>query len=91
MILAYDGAGAALFDGRTGESLARIRAGSAGATASQINPLPSLKYRVVRAARSWTLSPLPAPDTGSPAESLRRALAEGGFRLRGVELETAAP
>jgi serine/threonine protein kinase/WD40 repeat protein len=91
VIVTYKGAGAALLDGRTGESLARIREGSSGATASQVDVLPSVRYRIVRSARSWRLSPLPAPDTGSPAESLRRALTEGGFRLHGVELEDVAP
>jgi serine/threonine protein kinase/WD40 repeat protein len=89
--VAYEGAGAFLLDARTGESLARIIEGRAGAGASQVNVLPSLKYRLSRGGNSWALTPMPGPETTSPAESLRRALAEGGFRLRGVELEVASP
>ena len=89
--VAREGAGALLLDGQTGAPLARITEARSGGAAAQINVLPSLKYRLARAARSWTLTRLPPPDTSSPAESLRRALAEGGFRLRGVELEDAAP
>ena len=91
VLLTYAGAGEALLDARTGESLARIRVGSSGATASQVDVLPSLRYRLARSARTWTLSRFPAPETSSPDESLRRALAEGGFRLRGVELEEVLP
>jgi WD40 repeat protein len=89
--LAYEGAGALLLDGRTGESLARIVEGRAGAGASQVNVLPSLKYRLSRTGSSWAVTPLPGPETTTPAESLRRALAEGGFKLRGVDLEVASP
>jgi WD40 repeat protein len=89
--VAYEGAGALLLDGRTGEALARIVEGRAGAGASQVNVLPSLKYRLSRGANSWALTRLPGPETTTPAESLRRALAEGGFRLRGVELEVVSP
>src|SRR5262249_5610088 len=91
LIVSYEGAGAALLDARTGESLARITEGRSGAVASQINVLPSLRYRLLRSVRTWAISPLPRPDESSPAESLRRALAEGGFRMRGTELEDAAP
>jgi len=89
--VAYEGAGALLLDGRTGEALARIVEGRAGAGASQVNVLPSLRYRLARTGHSWSLFPLPEPDRTAPAESLRRALAEGGFRLRGVELEVVSP
>ena len=90
--VAYEGAGALLLDARTGESLARIVEGRAGAGAAQVNILPSLKYRLSRDGNSWAVTPMPGPETASPAESLRRALAEGGFRLRGgVELEVASP
>jgi WD40 repeat protein len=89
--VAYEGAGALLLDARTGEPLARIVEGHAGAGASQVNVLPSLRYRLARTGHSWSLFPLPAPDRTAPAASLRRALAEGGFRLRGVELEVVSP
>jgi serine/threonine protein kinase/WD40 repeat protein len=90
--VAYEGAGALLLDARTGESLARIVEGRAGAGAAQVNILPSLKYRLSRDGNSWAITPMPGPENASPAESLRRALAEGGFRLRGgVELEVASP
>jgi len=89
--VAYEGAGTLLLEGRTGESLARILEGRAGAGASQVNVLPSLRYRLSRDGSSWAVTPLPGPETASPADSLRRALAEGGFRLRGVELEVASP
>jgi WD40 repeat protein len=89
--VAYEGAGALLLDARTGEALARIVEGRAGAGASQVNVLPSLRYRLARTGNSWSLFPLPAPDGTAPAESLRRTLAEGGFRLRGVELEVVSP
>jgi serine/threonine protein kinase/WD40 repeat protein len=89
--VAYEGAGALLLDARNGESLARIIEGRAGSGASQVNVLPSLKYRLSRGGNSWALTPMPGPETTSPAESLRRALSEGGFRLRGVELEVASP
>jgi serine/threonine protein kinase/WD40 repeat protein len=89
--VAYEGAGALLLDGRTGEALARIVEGRAGAGASQVNVLPSLRYRLARGGHSWSLFPLPEPDRTAPAESLRRTLAESGFRLRGVELEVVSP
>jgi hypothetical protein len=89
--VAYEGAGALLLDAHTGEALARIVEGRAGAGASQVNVLPSLRYRLARRAHSWSLFPFPQPDRTAPAESLRRALAEGGFRLRGVELEYVSP
>ena len=89
--VAYEGAGALLLDARTGEALAHIVEGRAGAGASQVNVLPSLRYRLARTGHSWSLFPLPEPDRTAPAESLRRALAEGGFRLRGVELEVVSP
>ncbi|HET6981870.1 MAG TPA: hypothetical protein VFI53_06995, partial [Myxococcaceae bacterium] len=89
--VAYEGAGALLLDGRTGEALARIVEGRAGAGASQVNVLPSLRYRLARTGNSWSLFPLPAPERTAPAESLRRTLAEGGFRLQGVELEVVSP
>ncbi|HET6984088.1 MAG TPA: WD40 repeat domain-containing protein, partial [Myxococcaceae bacterium] len=89
--VAYEGAGALLLDARTGEALARIVEGRSGAGASQVNVLPSLRYRLARAAHSWSLFPLPEPDRTAPAESLRRALSDGGFRLRGVELEVVSP
>ena len=89
--VAYEGAGALLLDARTGEPLARIVEGRAGAGASQVNVLPSLRYRLARGAHSWSLFRLPEPDRTAPAESLRRALAEGGFRLKGVELEVVSP
>ena len=87
----YEGAGALLLDARTGEALARIVEGRAGAEAAQVNVLPSLRYRLARTGHSWSLFPVPEPDRTAPAESLRRALAEGGFRLRGVELEVVSP
>ncbi|RPH72088.1 MAG: hypothetical protein EHM78_04695 [Myxococcaceae bacterium] len=89
--VAYQGAGALLLDARTGEALARIVAGRAGVGASQVNVLPSLRSRISRGPRFWALLPLPGPDTTLPEESLRRALAEGGFRLRGVEIEAVSP
>jgi hypothetical protein len=89
--VANEGVNTLLLDARTGETLARIVEGRAGAGASQVNVLPSLKYRLSRGARSWALTPLPGPDSSSPAESLRRTLAEGGFRLRGVDLEVVSP
>jgi serine/threonine protein kinase/WD40 repeat protein len=89
--VAYEGAGALLLDARTGEALARIVEGRAGAGASQVNVLPSLRYRLARGGHSWSLFPLPEPDRTAPAESLRRTLAESGFRLRGVELEVVSP
>jgi WD40 repeat protein len=89
--VAYEGAGALLLDAHTGEALARIVEGRAGAGASQVNVLPSLRYRLARSGHSWSLFPLPEPERTAPAESLRRALEEGGFRLRGVELEVVSP
>jgi serine/threonine protein kinase/WD40 repeat protein len=89
--VAYHGAGALLLDARTGELLARLVGGRAGIGASQVNVLPSLRSRISRGPRSWALIGLPGPDTIPPAESLRRALAEGGFRLRGVEIEAVSP
>jgi serine/threonine protein kinase/WD40 repeat protein len=89
--VAYEGAGALLLDGRTGEALARVVEGRAGAGASQVNVLPSLRYRLARTGHSWSLFSLPGPDSTAPTASLRRTLAEGGFRLRGVELEVASP
>ena len=89
--VANEGVNTLLLDARTGEALARIVEGRAGAGASQVNLLPSLRHRLSRGARSWALTPMPGPDTTSPAESLRRALAEGGFRLRGVDLEVVSP
>ncbi|HTS79435.1 MAG TPA: WD40 repeat domain-containing serine/threonine protein kinase [Myxococcaceae bacterium] len=89
--VAYEGAGALLLDGRTGKALARIVEGRAGAGASQVNVLPSLRHRLSRGGRSWALTPMPGPDTTSPANSLRRVLAEGGFRLDGVDLEVVSP
>jgi len=89
--VAYQGAGALLLDARTGELLARLVGGRAGVGASQVNVLPSLRSRISRGPRFWALIPLPGPDTTPPAESLRRALAEGGFRLRGVEIEAVSP
>ena len=89
--VAYEGAGALLLDAQTGESLARVVEGRAGAGAAQVNVLPSLKYRLSRDGNSWAVRPFPGPETTSPAESLRRALADGGFRLRGLELDVAAP
>jgi serine/threonine protein kinase/WD40 repeat protein len=89
--VAYEGAGALLLDARTGKALARIVEGRAGAGASQVNVLPGLRHRLSRGARSWALTPMPGPDTASPEESLRRALAEGGFRLSGVDLEVVSP
>jgi tRNA A-37 threonylcarbamoyl transferase component Bud32/WD40 repeat protein len=89
--VAYEGAGALLLDAHTGEALARIVEGRAGAGASQVNVLLSLRYRLARTGHSWSLFPVPEPDSTSPAESLRRALADGGFRLRGVELEVVSP
>ncbi|HUM12657.1 MAG TPA: WD40 repeat domain-containing serine/threonine protein kinase [Myxococcaceae bacterium] len=91
IIVTYEGAGAALLDARTGEELARIFEGRSGSTAPEVNVHPGLRFRMSRADRNWSLFPLPRPDTSSPAESLRRALAEGGFRLRGVDLEVASP
>ena len=88
--VAYQGAGTLLLDAGTGELLARVVAGRSGVGASQVNVLPSLRARISRGPRSWTLLPLPGPDTTPPAESLRRALAEGGFRLRGVEIEAVS-
>jgi serine/threonine protein kinase/WD40 repeat protein len=88
--VAYEGAGALLLDARTGEKLARIVASRAGVWAS-VTVLPSLRFRVARGPRSWVLRPLPSPDTLSPQESLRRALAEGGLRLHGVEIEAVTP
>ena len=89
--VSHEGAGAVLLDGRTGEELARIVEGPSGAGLSQVNVLPSLKYRLARGAHSWAVFPIPAPDTTAPVESLRRALDAGGFRLRGVELEVVSP
>ena len=89
--VAYHGAGALLLDGGTGELLARLVGGRAGVGASQVNVLPSLQARISRGPRFWALVRLPGPDTTPPAESLRRALAEGGFRLRGVEVEAVSP
>ena len=60
------------------------RAGSRGLAGERAAQPPG---RVSRGPRFWALLPLPGPDTTLPAESLRRALAEGGFRLRGVEIE----
>ena len=88
IIVTYEGAGALLLDARTGEKVARIFEGHAG---SEVNVHPGLHFYLSRGERSWALLPLPAPDTSSPAESLRRALDEGGFRLNGVELEVASP
>ncbi|HET6984496.1 MAG TPA: protein kinase [Myxococcaceae bacterium] len=88
--VAYQGAEALLLDSGTGELLARIVASRSGVGASQVNVLPSLQSRISRGARSWALLPLPGPDATPPAESLRRALAEGGFQLRGVEIEAVA-
>jgi WD40 repeat protein len=87
----HEGAGAVLLDGRTGEELARIVEGPSGAGLSQVNVLPTLRYRLARGAHSWAVFPIPAPDSLAPAESLRHALARGGFRLRGVELEVVSP
>ncbi|HET6984324.1 MAG TPA: hypothetical protein VFI53_19430, partial [Myxococcaceae bacterium] len=89
--VAYEGAGALLIDGRTGEALARMVEGRLGAGASQVNILPSLKYRLARAGNSWALTSVPSPDPTSPSESLRRTLDRGGFRLNGVELEVVSP
>jgi serine/threonine protein kinase/WD40 repeat protein len=91
IIVTYEGAGAALLDSRTGEELARIFEGRSGSAAPEVNVHPGLRFRMSRADRSWALFPLPEPDRTAPAESLRRALAEGGFRLRGVELEVVSP
>jgi hypothetical protein len=89
--IAYQGAGALLLDARTGESLARVVAGRSGVGASQVDVLPGLRFLISRGPRSWALRPLPRPDAVSPQESLRRALSEGGFRLRGVEIEAVSP
>jgi serine/threonine protein kinase/WD40 repeat protein len=91
IIVTYEGAGASLFDARTGEELARIFEGRSGSTAPEANVHPGLRFRIARGERSWSLFPLAKPDVTTPAESLRRALDEGGFRLRGVELEVASP
>ncbi|HUM11415.1 MAG TPA: hypothetical protein VLT82_10740, partial [Myxococcaceae bacterium] len=88
--VALEGSGAMLLDARTGETVARIVESRSGGGASQVNVLPTLRYRLTRDANSWALAPLPRPETGTPAESLRRALAEGGFQLRGVELEVVS-
>ena len=53
--------------------------------------LPSLRYRLARTGHSWSLFPLPEPERTAAPESLRRTLAEGGFRLKGVELEVVSP
>jgi WD40 repeat protein len=87
IIVTYAGSGATLLDARTGEELARIFEGRSGSAAPEVNVHPGLRFRIARGERSWSLFPLPGPDTSSPAESLRRALEEGGFRLKGVELE----
>lgn len=89
--VSHEGAGAVLLDGRTGEELARIVEGPAGEGLSQVNVLPSLRYRLARGAHAWAVFPIPPPDTLAPAESLRRALADGGFRLRGVDLDLVSP
>ena len=91
IIVTYEGAGAALLDARTGEELARIFEGRSGSATPEVNVHPGLRFRMSRGDRSWALFPLPGPDTSSPAESLRRALADGGFRLQGVELEVVSP
>jgi len=91
IIVTYESAGAALLDARTGEELARIFEGRSGFAAPEVNVHPGLRFRMSRADRRWALFPLPGPDTSSPAESLRRALEEGGFRLRGVEVEVVSP
>jgi hypothetical protein len=84
--VAYQGAGALLLDARTGEKLARIVAYRTGIGAS-VTVLPSLRFRVARGSRTWVLRPLVRPDTLAPQESLRRALDDGGFQLRGLEIE----
>jgi len=90
IIVTYEGAGAALLDARTGEELARIFEGRLGSGRSEVNVHPGLRFRMSRGERSWSLFALPGPDTSTPAESLRRALSEGGFRLRGVDLEVVS-
>src|SRR5678816_2928202 len=56
----HEGAGAVLLDGRTGEELARIVEGPSGAGLSQVNVLPTLRYRLARGAHSWAVFPIPA-------------------------------
>ncbi|HUM12655.1 MAG TPA: WD40 repeat domain-containing serine/threonine-protein kinase [Myxococcaceae bacterium] len=89
--VSHEGAGAVLLDGRTGAELARIVEGPSGAGLSQVNVFPTLRYRLTRGAHAWAVFPIPAADSLSPEDSLRRALADGGFRLRGVELEVVSP
>ena len=91
IIVTYEGTGAGLLDARSGESLARIYEGRSGSAAPDVNVHPGLRFRMSRGERNWSLFPLAMPDASSPAESLRRALEEGGFRLRGVELEVVSP
>jgi serine/threonine protein kinase/WD40 repeat protein len=91
IIVTYEGSGALLLDARTGEELGRIFEGRSGSAAPEVNVHPGLRFRMSRGERSWSLFPLPGPDASSPAESLRRALEEGGFRLKGVELELVSP
>jgi WD40 repeat protein len=91
IIVTYEGSGATLLDARTGEELARIFEARSGSATPEVNVHPGLRFRMARGERSWSLFPLPGVDTSSPAESLRRALEEGGFRLRGVEIEVVSP
>jgi WD40 repeat protein len=91
IIVTYEGSGATLLDARSGEELARIFEARSGSTTPEVNVHPGLRFRMARGERSWSLFALPGADTSSPAESLRRALAAGGFRLRGVELEVVSP
>ena len=91
LIATYESTGAALLDGRTGQTLARISEGRSGSSAPEVNVEPGLRFRMTRAARGWALFPLPRPDATPPAESLRQVLELGGFRLRGAELEVVSP
>lgn len=89
--VAHEGAGALLLDAATGQSVAHIVEGASSAAASQVNVLPSLRYRLSRGLHSWAITGMPEPDSAPPAESLRLALAAGGFQLRGIQLEVVSP
>ena len=82
-------AGSGVLDARTGETLISMVSSNDTNTRWRSLVLPDLRHQILEDRETWSVVPLPEPDTRSPEASLSETLKRTGLRFEGTDLVAA--
>ena len=83
-------AGSIVVDARTGETLISMLSSNDTNTRWRSVVLPDLRHQILEDRETWSVVPLPQPDSLSPEAALAATLKRTGLRFEGTDL-LAAP